>query len=376
MTFKVLVNIPLSPFTGYGNDGCGMVRALMRWGADVYLDPTDVQAPLPADVAQLLTKPLDAPFDLAIVHLDPKNLSGHKYRRAADVVVGWSMWEWSNMKNLRGHSKLRKQWEDFDALVAYDSVSAEAFAPYFKNKPLLTVQGGFWPEDWPEIERDWNAEDFYFCMVGNLNQRKNPFAAVQAFSELKNEHEDFNQHARLSLKTGSRDLHPKMEDVYPGLRIFYDVWSKETLMTFYANQHVLLAPSRGEGKNMPALEFQSTGGTVIATNWGGHKQWLDPAYNYAVDCTLRAEDPRLPDTMQAEVSVPHLKELMLHVFRNRDEVRQKAELAARVIPGMSSWDTVIERFLLQVTEAIPKSKGQKLWLLAQMSRQERVRAND
>ena len=373
---KILLQVPLSSYSGYGNDGIGIARALMRWGADVYLQPSAVQAPLPEDVAMLLTKELKAPFDLTLNHVDPATLAASDtLRRSSDLIVGWSMWEYSNFLNLPRTAlrSMRKRLKNFDAIVGYDSVTTECFRPYFKG-PLLTQQGGYWPEDWPEIERDWNAENFHFFMIGVLSQRKDPFVAVQAFSELKAEDEDFNQHARLSLKTTSPGLHHRMEDVYPGLRIFYDIWPSEVVREFYAAQHVLLAPSRGEGKNMPALEFMSTGGTVIATNWGGHTQWLNPEYSYPLNCTMAPVDETHHDTFNARASVEHLKELMLHTFRNRDEARQKGSVAAQVIPAMSSWDSVVERLFLKIKDEVPG--GERFWTLAQMDRQGAFRGDD
>lgn len=372
---RILLKIPLSPYSGYGNDGIGIARALMRWGADVYLQPTAVQAPLPEDVALLLTKELKAPFDLTINHVDPAALdASDELRRSSDLIVGWTMWEYSNLLNLpKGIQRsLKKNLKNFDAIVGYDPVSTECFRPYFKG-PLITQQGGFWPEDWPEMERDWNEENFYFFMIGVLSERKDPFVAIRAFSELKNEHEDFNQFARLSLKTTAPGLHSRMEDVYPGLRVFYDMWPTEVVKQFYSAQHVLLAPSRGEGKNMPALEFMSTGGTVIATNWGGHTQWLNPEYSYPLDFHLEPVDSKHPDTLNARASVDHLKELMLHTFRNRTEAREKGAIAARVVPPMSSWDSVIENLLLKIKDAVPG--GDRLWALAQIAHMEANRGD-
>lgn len=366
---KVLLKVPLSPYSGYGNDGIGLARAFMRAGADVTLQPTVVQSPLPEDVAMLFTKTLEAPFDLAIHHVDPMSLeASDELKRSSKVTVGWSMWETSNFLNMptKDLRTMRKRLKNFDALVGYDQNSADGFKPYYKG-PVIVQQGGFWPEDWPEIERDWHTDTFHFCMIGVLSERKNPFAAIQAFSELKNEHEDFNQFARLSLKTASPGLHSAMEDVYPGLRIFYDMWPVEVVKQFYSAQHVLLAPSRGEGKNMPALEFMSTGGTVIATDWGGHQQWLNPDYSYPLDYELVPADPRYPDTLDASASVKHLKELMLHVFRNRNEAREKGRTAAQIIPALSSWDNVVQRLLLQLKDTV--DGGDELWMKAVSAQQ-------
>lgn len=363
---KVLLQVPLSPYSGYGNDGLGICRALIQMGADVYVEPTAVQAPLPPDVAHLLTKTAQAPFDLAIVHVDPQRMdASEEIQSVAKVKIGWTMWEFSSFGNLPGRSTLRKRLKGFDAMIAYDPVSAECIRPYFSG-PVLVQQGGFWPEDWPEIERDWHDDNFRFCMVGMLNDRKNPFAAITAFSELREEHPDFAEKARLSLKTMAPGLHPKMEEVYPGLRIYYDIWDHKTLTNFYAAHHVLLAPSRGEGKNMPALEFQSTGGTVIATNWGGHQQWLMPGMNFPLDFTLEPIKPG-SDVLNASANIQDLKDKMLYLFRNRAQAREAGSLAARTIPQMCSWTTVMDRLFEQLQQ-IPG--GDRLWLLRSMLREE------
>jgi glycosyltransferase involved in cell wall biosynthesis len=368
---KVLINIPLSPFTGYGNDGIGLTRALIRWGADVYLQPSAVQAPLPEDVAMLLTKQLVAPFDLYINHHDPSNLvSTEEQRRSSDVYVAWTMWEYSNFKNLPGRTKLKKNLKLYDALIGYDQVSSDCLREYsHKDQKVLTIQGGYNPQQWPKTEeRDWFSDRFGFAMVGQLHERKDPFVAIQAFSELKQDPDIEFEGAELHLKTVTPGLHSAMEDVIPKLRIHYKVWQDDLLYKFYEAQHVLLAPSRGEGKNMPALEMQSTGGTVIATNWGGHTQWLNSDYNYPLDYVLRPVSPDFPDTLNARADVEHLKSLMLEAYNNRGEAKRKGDLAAEVIPKIASWDSVVERLLLQLKDSV--DGGQTLWAKAQACRQE------
>jgi glycosyltransferase involved in cell wall biosynthesis len=337
---KILLRIPLTPYSGYGNDGIGMTRALMRAGADVYIDPTTVQGPLPADIALLFTKELVAPFDLAIVHVDPMTMEASEERAAAATfTIGWTMWEYTNLLNAEGQEKFRKQYEHFDALVAYDEVTAGCLRDHYDG-PILVHQGGYEPEQWTAVDRDWEAEDFYFAMIGVLSPRKDPFVSIQAFVEAQAEDEEFAQHARLSLKTSVPGLHSKMQDVYPNLRIFYDVWPTSTVQKFYEAQHVLLCPSRGEGKNLPALEFMTTGGTVIATDWGGHQQWLSDEYAYPLDYRL-APVEGYPNTLNARADVQHLKALLLHTFRNRAEVKAKGDLAREAIPAKHNWDHVM-----------------------------------
>ena len=375
---KILLKAPFSPYSGYGNDGIGLTRALVKAGYDVYLQPTHVDAPLPQDVADLLTKRLEAPFDLGIVHVDPGALElTDGMRSSCTVVVGWTMWEFSSLDNLKSRSSLRKRLKTFDALLAYDEVTARCFKDYFKG-PIMTLQGGFEPEQWPEVEREWGTDDahsqsrFGFFMCGQLHDRKNPFAAIRAFKELKEEYPEEFDLAELHLKTNIPSFHPAMEEWIPKLRIHYETWPTEILREFYAAQHVMLAPSRGEGKNMPALEFQSTGGVVIATNWGGMTTWLSNEYAYPLSFTLQPIDnnPKNRNCMNADADIDHLKSLMLHVFRNRAEAARKGSLAAENISRMCSWDSVADRLFLQIKNAIPV-EGSKLYNQSRMVKGER-----
>ena len=358
---KVLLKTPLSVYSGYGNDGIGLARALIRSGADVYLQPTHVDAPLPPDVLALLGKRLVAPFDLMIHHVDPMQMGLlPEERRASAVTVGWTMWEYSSFGNMKGRSKLRNSLRNYDLILGYDSVSADCFKPYLsKNNALGIVQGGFLPENWPKVERDWFSKRFGFCMTGMLNERKDPFVTIMAFKELKEEHPEEFEPAELHLKTMAPGLHSAMEQWVPKLRVHYASWPESTLKEFYSMQHVLCAPSRGEGKNMPALEFQSMGGAVIATNWGGHTGWLSPEYAYPLDYKLMPLDDN-PNVFNARADKDHMKALMLHTFRNRAEVKKKADLAAEIIPQTMSWDSVVQRLYAKVAELVP-GEGAKVY---------------
>jgi glycosyltransferase involved in cell wall biosynthesis len=246
-----------------------------------------------------------------------------------------------------------------DVVFGYDPVSVQALSTVLPVAKLDMLQGGFTPDMWlPPVERDWTGDRFAFCMVGMLHDRKDPFTAITAFQELKREKGEAFEGAELHLKTSIPGLHPKLEEWCPKLRIHYASWPQEVLKKFYESQHVLLAPSHGEGKNVPALEMMTTGGAVIATNFGGHAQWLNSDYAYPLDFQL-GEVNNIPNCLWANASKDHLKELMWHVYTHRDEVREKAHRAQTAIPEMCSWDAVVDR--LMVTLGKRGDKGEKVY---------------
>lgn len=383
---KVLLRVPMSQYSGYGNDGIGLAQAFMRRGADVYLQPTHVDAPLPQDVANLLTKELQAPFDLYINHVDPANLQcPDEVKANAGVSIGWTMWEYSNFDGLPKPARktLKKRIQNFDAMVGYSDVDPDCLRPFYKG-PIFVNQGGFQPSGWPLLfDRDWDCKEFRFFMLGVLSERKDPFRAIDAFRAARAQDPEFWRWARLSLKTTAPGLHHKIEDLFrdtdpktgeefTSLRIFYDVWPIETMVEFYRAQHVLLAPSRGEGKNVPALEFLSTGGSTIATNWAGHTQWLDRQYAFPLDYTLEPVNAMTPTTLNARASVEHLTELMLYAFHHRKEVQEMGHIASQVIPKAHSWDAVVDKLFLKLHDALPADKGDRLQALDEIARRDGV----
>lgn len=385
LSFKVLISTPLNNVTGYGLDGIGVINAFIHLGADVYIDVSCVRAPIPPQIAVLLTKPIPSEVDLLISHRCPQELSLITQNGAitnATVSIAWSMWEWTSLDivdvitetNCEHQSRLQNtlatSLSRFDALLAYDNVSYSALSPYHKNTQVL--QGGFSPAQWRPVERDW-SKPLQFAMCGMLTAtRKQPWLAIEAFNSLQEE--GYLEGSTLELHTLAPGLHPGMMEHYPNIKISYEIWSQKRLAAFYASKHVLLAPSRGEGKNLAAMEMATTGGVVVATNAGGHAMWLSSQFGYPLDYKWVAE-PNLPKCKSAQVSVEHLRQTMLHIDANRAEAAQRGQLAAQIVPQMCAWDRVVERLIDKLPALVPghgggSGRGDYVRNLALMCRQE------
>jgi hypothetical protein len=243
---------------------------------------------------------------------------------------------------------LRKRLGLFDLVLGYDEVSLGALAPYIPpHVPGRVLQGGYESAEWEYASRDWDTEtDFMFYMHGALGSRKCAWTAIQAFNELKFDKPEFAG-AKLALHTNvPMGITPDMAQAVFGkqrIRVFMDAWSHRGLQEFYHQGHCFVCPSRGEGKNLPALESMTTGALAAVTNFGGHCQWLDESYAYPLDYTLGPTFPQRPDAAHdAKVSIETMKAAFWDIYSHREESRKKAELGAQVIPGKCDWNTVIQ----------------------------------
>lgn len=367
---RLLVKAPLAPYSGWGQDGIGLVQALVSGGSASSLLPLEVVPPLPVDVAELLTRPLCAPYDLLLAHVGPDRCALSAAERAAcRRRVLWSMWEWTTFDNHPEIDQIAEDVRSYDAVVAYDPVSAGAFAGLGPDAPpVVVVQGGFDPQPWPYLRRDWRPP-VRFLVIGHITDRKNPEAAVEAFRSLLDELGPRRFDAELHVKFVDR-TNPLLaaappppgtatdgdvaEPSRPFLRelrgrervvVHAGTWMRADLLALYGRMHCLLAPSRGEGKNLAALEFLSTGAPVIATATGGHLMWLDESYAYPLRFRPRAATWPMatPAAQEADADVDHLKGLMLRVYTRLDEAERMGRLGAEIVPARCSWQAVLPR---------------------------------
>lgn len=379
---------PFSIYSGYGGDGYGVVRALMRWGCDVYCQPVFLDTPIPRDLLPLFGKTITPPFDLTINHWAPPNLElGEAPRRATRLAVAWTMWEFQEGSK-RGsafyhfgknthQSDLRDRLKWFDLVLGYDPVSVAAMEPYTsKHTATGLLQGGYPADEWKPIERDWFGDRFGFIMHGMLNGRKQPWLVIQAFNELSAEHpHDFGKHATLSLHNLAGGIPDEINNIMPKVRIFQETWDQQTLRDFYACNHMLLTPSLGEGKNLPALEMLATGGTVAATNVGGHTMWMRDDIAYPLPWELVPVFPKYPHGPQgALVPMAALKDAMLSAFRNRPEAKAKGELGAKLIPQQCDWMVVVENLFRRCRDLVPHN-GEQIYQMAMECKRTQYRAS-
>lgn len=345
MALRIKLSIPLNIFDGYGQDGVGLTQALLRKGVDVYLDPAYVKPPLPAEVAQLLTKADNPPYDVHIKHVNPVALKLEEEEKLESYrLLVWSMWEWESFDEDKA-PLVRDALNEYNKVLAYDDVSVKAFESTGTETPVSMLQGGYDPDPWmgtehrPLARRDWNAEEFVFVMAGSITPRKDPYVALRALSKLYDEGYKVKLYIK-TLKPGS--VPHLLKDSYPFLEILEGAWPQEKMRDLYEKAHCYIGPSWGEGKNLPALEAGTTGTALILSDCGGHRGWAGDSefatlvggrqFTYEGSPALRVDDDLLAEACR-------------ELIDDRQKARHMGEMASRILPQTMSWDRVADELL-------------------------------
>lgn len=359
---RVLYRAPFNRISGYGNDGVDIARHLLKQGVDVRLWPAHLLPPIPEDMAMLLTKPIkDQDYDATLQFLPPFDIAvrqsmGQNRRqngiphKLAPLHYAWSMWEKDRLTrdDMKGHGLGKGPWRLLDVMYVTWPGCVQAFEHFDPRPEYRVLPCGIDGDLFPVAKRSTQGPT-RFCMIGELHQRKDPFIAIDAFRELREEHgERFD--AELHLKTSVVGLHPLIEEWSDGrIKIHVGIWPYEQLIEWMHDMTCYVGPSRGEGNLKPPMEFMATGGTVIVTNWSGPQNWLHPEFTYPLDYTLRPMNPNDPDSpREARASKQHLKELMWHVHTHRVEAAENGMHCADWIRGVASWQKLIRKLILDI----------------------------
>lgn len=358
---KMLFRASFNRYSGYGNDAVDIARWLDKCEVDVVPWPVSIMPGLPDDFVHLLTKqPAKGrgsydvtlqflpPFEIRVSTLPvPKNIGNPGLPATiAEKHYGWSMWEKDKLTtvDMSGHGVGRYPWRNLDAMYVTTPMNVEAFQWFDPKTEYRVMPCGIDGELYRVTKRSMTGPT-KFCMIGELHQRKDPFVAIEAFSELKyDKGDDFD--AELHLKASNVSLPQELTGVVDGLYVYNEFWTYDKLLAWMHDMTCYVGPSRGEGNLKPPMEFMATGGTVIATYWSGPTNWLHPDVGYPLDYELVPMDKDDPDSpREARADKDHLKELMWHVHTNRREATDKGMRAADWIRWGSDWRKIMPRFI-------------------------------
>ena len=116
------------------------------------------------------------------------------------------------------------------------------------------------------------------------------------------------------------------------------------LSRLYTLCDAFVLPTKAEGWGLPIMEAMASGLPVIVTDYSAHTEFATPdnAYLVKVEKMMEVNDPvwfhpHINYGQWAQPDLDHLKQLMRHVYENRDEARQKGLNARKSVVENWTW---------------------------------------
>jgi len=212
---------------------------------------------------------------------------------------------------------------------------------------------------------DFHTDKFKFLCVAQPHARKGFDILLQAFAREFASTEDVVLLIKTSLTDEKRKAHYeinikevlggiKRSHATPEIRLLID--KMDTLAPLYAGADCFVLPTRSECFCIPALEAMACKLPVIITGYGGQTDFCTKSNSLLISYKMTDA----PKSMQywhydargkvSEPDIDHLCTLMRYAYKNRGEMRKRAEMAYEQVMPKYSWDNIAEQLMEMIRQ--------------------------
>jgi 2-polyprenyl-3-methyl-5-hydroxy-6-metoxy-1,4-benzoquinol methylase len=317
-------------------------------------------------VESLVGRPVDPDFHL--FHGIPTQWARLAFR--LPNAIGMTVWETDTMpsewRNILNHTL--EVWLPCEFNVSVFSRALER--PVFKlPHPLIPIQGDGGNHCSGSNHRlGVDDADFVFYSIFEWQERKSPEGLIESFLRAFPDSGD----AVLLIKTNPDAATLAMSALEEARRrmgsqarveIRAEAWDQPRIDALHIRGDCYVSLHRGEGWGYPMFEAASRGKPVIATNYSGPLDYLEPSSHFLVRqrlCSVR--QPYLyynPGMSWAEPDLEHASELMRNVYGNRDEARDNARAAVDRLQSKYSLQSIGEMARRRLVELLEQTRPDK-----------------
>ncbi len=227
---------------------------------------------------------------------------------------------------------------------------------------------------------------FRFLHVSSCFPRKGVDVLLDAYTRMFTCHDDVvlviktfpNPHNTVAQQI---QVYQARDPACPAIEVISGELSTGQMNSLYAQAHVLVAPSRGEGFGMPIAEAMLWNVPVIVTGYGGHTDFCTPDTAWLIDYEFANAQTHLQqfDSLWVEPSAVHLATLMRSFYEQsntaagRAAIKIRTDNARQVIEATGRWQHVAERLLgglgaIQVAGSVAPDGSKMAWVTTWNSR--------
>ena len=244
-------------------------------------------------------------------------------------------------------------------------------AGVLRNSGKLTTRVHVIPESFPDVFcQEAKSTKFFnlkskrnFLLFGQLTapnpdlDRKNTFNAIKWFCEQFQGRKDVGLVIKTNMGTNSsldrrltfRTLKKVLQEVRPGkfprVTLLHGNITDQQLFKMYCDRSLvgLITATRGEGYGLPMIEASAAGLPVLATDWSGHKtflqdgSWIPVKYNMIKVPNERIDNRVfMQNSLWADVDENDFKKALKQLYNGRAELKKNASKSRKTILGKFS----------------------------------------
>lgn len=399
---NVTVSAPIDTYSGYGARSRDFVKALLktnkydvkilsqRWGNTKfgYLEDHN-ESELQSLIVPNLTEKPDVWFQITVPNeFQPVGKYNIGVTAGIETTICDPSWiEGCNRMDMimvsSNHAKETFERSNFNIEQNGQVVNSIGL-----QKPIEVVFEGVDVEKYfpvPVKENTFNLdeieENFAFLTVGTWLQgnfghdRKNIGLTVKAFLEVfKNKKNPpalilKTQHATSSILDRDKIL-KKIDDIrksvkgnLPNVYVIHGELSDQELNMLYSHPKIkaMVSLTKGEGFGRPLLEFSLHKKPIIATDWSGHKDFLNSEFTSLVKGELENVDPSaaiekmiLKESQWFKPDTGHAGGLLKDVFSNYKKYKELANRQAYYSKTNFSWETMADQLDSILSSNLPE----------------------
>jgi GT2 family glycosyltransferase len=270
------------------------------------------------------------------------------YKALGRIQIGFTMLEVDGFPDewVRSANAMDEVWVP-------STFNRDGFLASGLRRPIRVVPLGFDPNYFnPGLHRYPNPHgEFVFLASFEWGERKDPWLLLSTFSRAFSAGEPVRLVAKINNKDPQVDIAAEIRGLRlsdSGGRISYLInreFPYYQLGCLYRSADCFVSAGRGEGWDMPLMEAMACGLPSIATDWGGHREFVHAgiAYPLAIKGTVPAvaKCPYYKGHRWAEPDAEHLAHLLRHVYEHREEAAAIGKAAADEVHRKWTWDHAI-----------------------------------
>jgi GT2 family glycosyltransferase len=206
-----------------------------------------------------------------------------------------------------------------------------------------------------------NGGEFVFLAAFEWGERKEPGLLLQAYNRTFSRRDP----VRLICKINNTDPRVRLKEEIArlGLRgdggrtsfLFNQDFPHYQLAALYRSADCFVSAGRGEGWDMPLMEAMACGLPAIATDWGAHREFVNPrnAYPLRIRGTVPAvaRCPYYDGFSWADPDPDHLQSLLREVYENRESAAARGAAAAADMAENWTWRHAARRIVERLDAA-------------------------